>query len=98
MNLNTTLNNSNLASTIIHYLLQAYNYLVSAIAHFLQITIFTQDPAIATDYAQLISFLIPLTAIYIILVFATALKKIIGYILLFGWGFILLLLILAKVG
>ncbi|WP_338601288.1 hypothetical protein V6M85_14110 (plasmid) [Sulfolobus tengchongensis] len=92
------LSSSNLASTVIHYLVVFYDYLVNGIAHFLQVTIFTQDPTIATEYASLIAWLIPLTAIYLILSFMTALKKIIGYFLLAGWGFLLIMLILAKVG
>ncbi|WP_390532743.1 hypothetical protein [Sulfurisphaera ohwakuensis] len=86
------------AQTILNYLYEAYNYLVQFIAHILQITIFQADPGLATQYATLISYLIPLTAIYIILVFASGLKKIIGYLVAAGWGFIILMLILAKVG
>ncbi|BAK54531.1 hypothetical protein STK_13255 [Sulfurisphaera tokodaii str. 7] len=71
--------------------------MVQAIAHILAITIFQADPSLATQYATLISYLIPLTAVYIILVFASALKKILGYIIVAGWGFIILMLVLAKV-
>jgi hypothetical protein len=61
-------------------------------------SIFKADPQLAQEYAQLIGFLIPLTAIYILLVFASALKKIIGYALAAGWGFLILMMILSKVG
>ncbi|BBL48339.1 hypothetical protein [Metallosphaera sedula] len=81
-----------------HVVYQAYYFLVQLIAHVLQATLFQQDPALATQYATLISWLIPLTAIYLILVFATSLKKVIGYAIAAGWGFILLMLILSKVG
>jgi len=61
-------------------------------------SIFKADPQLAQEYAQLIGFLIPMTAIYILLVFASALKKIIGYALAAGWGFLILMMILSKVG
>ncbi len=60
-------------------------------------SIFKADPQLAQEYAQLIGFLIPMTAIYILLVFASALKKIIGYALAAGWGFLILMMILSKV-
>ena len=81
-----------------YYLYEAYNFLVQMIANFLQTTIFQQDPKLATQYATLISWLIPLTAIYIILVIASSVKKVLGVILAAGWGFIILMLILSKVG
>lgn len=90
--------NQNTFVEVTHWVYEAYNFLVQVIAHILQITIFQQDPSIATQYASLLSWLIPITAVYIILVFASSLKKILGYALIAGWGFILLMLILAKVG
>ena len=75
-----------------------YNFLVQLITQALQQSIFKADPQLAKEYAQLIGILIPLTAIYVILVFASALRRIIGYALAAGWGFIILMLILAKVG
>jgi hypothetical protein len=60
-------------------------------------SIFKADPQLAQEYAQLIGFLIPMTAIYILLVFVSALKKIIGYALAAGWGFLILMMILSKV-
>ena len=83
---------------VAHWTYEVYNFIVQIIANFLQTTIFQQDPKLAMQYATLISWLIPLTAIYVILVFASAFKKILGYAIAAGWGFIILMLILAKVG
>lgn len=83
---------------IINFIIYAYNFLVHLISEALQMSIFKADPGLAQEYAQLIGFLIPLTAIYIMLVFASSFKKIIGYAIAAGWGFIILMLILAKVG
>jgi hypothetical protein len=79
-------------------LFYAYNFLVQLITQALQQSIFKADPQLAKEYAQLIGILIPLTAIYVILVFASAFKKILGYAIAAGWIFIILMLILAKVG
>ena len=76
----------------------AYNFLVQLISEALQMSLFKADPQVAQEYAEMIVFLIPLTAIYIMLVIASAFKKIIGYALAAGWGFIILMLILSKVG
>jgi len=83
---------------VAHWAYDAYNFLVQVIAHILQITIFQQDPTIASQYATLISWLIPLSAVYIILTLATSFKKILGYAIAAGWIFIILMLILSKVG
>jgi len=83
---------------VAHWTYEVYNFIVQIIAQILQITIFQQDPTIANQYAILISWLIPLTAIYIILVFASAFRKILGYAIAAGWIFIILMLILSKVG
>ena len=83
--------------TVMNYLYDAYNYLVQAIAHVLQITLFQADPSLAIQYATLISYLIPLTAVYLILVFVSAFRKILGYIIAAGWGFIILMLVLSRV-
>ncbi|WP_088912494.1 hypothetical protein [Sulfolobus acidocaldarius] len=64
----------------------------------LQQSIFKADPQLAKEYATLISWLIPLSAVYIILTLATSFKKILGYAIAAGWIFIILMLILAKVG
>jgi len=80
-----------------HWAYDEYNFLVQVITHILQITIFQQDPTIASQYAILISWLLPLSAVYINLTLATSFRKILGYALAAGWGFIILMLILAKV-
>jgi len=83
---------------VAHRTYEVYNFIVQIIAHILQITIFQQDPTIANQYAILISWLIPLSAVYIILTLATSFKKILGYAIAAGWIFIILMLILARVG
>jgi hypothetical protein len=75
-----------------------YNFLVQLISEALQMSLFKADPQVAQEYAEMIVFLIPMTAIYIMLVIASAFKKILGYALAAGWGFIILMLILSKVG
>jgi hypothetical protein len=61
-------------------------------------SLFKADPQLAQEYAEMIVFLIPMTAIYIMLVIASAFRKILGYALAAGWIFIILMLILSKVG
>jgi hypothetical protein len=87
---------SNLFQQILNYVAQGYDWLVGIIQNILQSTLLKQDPGLASTYANIIAWLIPLTAIYILLVFAEVAKKILGYILVAGWLFLIVVLFLAH--
>jgi len=87
---------SNFFQEILGYIGKGYNFLVSLIQNILQSTLLKQDPGLASTYANIIAWLIPLTAIYILLVFAEVAKKILGYILVAGWLFLIVVLFLAH--
>jgi len=87
---------SNLFQEILNYVAQAYNWLVGIIQNILQSTLLKQDPGLASTYANIIAWLIPLTAIYILLVFAEIARKYLGYIIAAGWIFLLAVMILAR--
>ncbi|ADB87224.1 hypothetical protein [Saccharolobus islandicus] len=87
---------SNLFQEILTYVAQGYNWLVGLIQNILQSTLLKRDPGLAVTYANIIAWLIPLTAIYIILVVAEVARKILGYILAIGWIFLLAVLFLAH--
>ena len=87
---------SNLFQEILNYVAQAYNWLVGIIQNILQSTLLKQDPGLASTYANIIAWLIPLTAIYIILTFAEVARKFLGYILVAGWLFLIVVLFLAH--
>ncbi len=75
----------------------AINILQNIIKTLLEETLFKQQPELAEQYSGAFSILILLTALYLLLVFASSLKKVIGYILLFGWGLLILSLILSRI-
>ncbi|WP_256202718.1 hypothetical protein [Sulfuracidifex tepidarius] len=56
---------SNLFQEILNYVADGYNWLVSLIQNVLQSTLLKQDPELANTYANIIAWLVPLTAIYI---------------------------------
>jgi hypothetical protein len=87
---------SNFFQEILNFIAQAYNWLVGLIQNILQATLLKQDPGLASTYANIIAWLIPLTAIYILLVFAEVAKKILGYIIAAGWIFLIVVLLLAH--
>jgi len=87
---------SNLFQEILSFIAEGYNWLVGIIQSILQSTLLKQDPGLASTYANIIAWLIPLTAIYILLVFAEVAKKILGYILVAGWLFLIVVLFLAH--
>ncbi|WP_342765594.1 hypothetical protein [Thermofilum sp.] len=86
----------NFFQTILNYTALAYNWLIGFIQKILQSTILKSDPSLATTYANIIGWLVSLTAIYIILVVAEVLRKFIGYVLIIGWAFIIAVMILAS--
>ena len=87
---------SNLFQEILYYIAQGYNWLVGLIQGFLQATLLKADPGLASAYANIIAWLIPLTALYILLTLVEVARKFIGYAIIAGWAFLILLLVLAH--
>lgn len=75
-------------------LVYAYNGLVNLLQYLLQETIFKANPALASTYGNAIALLISLTAIYLLLVFVSAFKKIIGILIAIGWVLLIVAIIL----
>jgi hypothetical protein len=87
---------SNFFQEILYYIGQGYNWLVGIIQNILQSTLLKQDPSLASTYANIIAWLVPLTALYIILTFIEIARKYLGYIIAAGWIFLLAVMILAH--
>ncbi|MEJ2780591.1 hypothetical protein WIW89_06765 [Stygiolobus sp. CP850M] len=87
---------SNFFQEILNFIAQAYNWLVGLIQNILQATLLKQDPSLATTYANIIAWLVPLTAIYIILTLVEVARKYLGYIIAAGWIFLIVVLLLAH--
>lgn len=78
------------AAEILNLFYLAFDGLKSIISTLLFQTLLKNRPDIADSFATTISLLITLTAIYIILVFISSAKKVVGIILALGWVFLLL--------
>ncbi len=63
----------------------AFEYIKDAISALLNMTLFQVNPDLVETFSSTITLLISFTAIYIILVFVTSAKKVLGIILLLGW-------------
>jgi hypothetical protein len=63
----------------------AFDYIKNAITMLLNMTLFKVNPGLVDTFSSTITLLVTFTAIYIILVFVTSAKKILGIILLLGW-------------
>ena len=87
---------SNLFQEILYYIAQGYNWLVGLIQNLLQSTLLKADPGLASAYANIIAWLIPLTALYILLTLVEVARKFLGYLILAGWAFLILVLVLAR--
>ncbi|WP_291998815.1 hypothetical protein [Caldivirga sp.] len=75
-------------------LVYAYNGLVSLLQYILQETIFKANPALANTYGNAIALLISLTALYLLLVFVAAFKKVLGVLIAIGWVLLIIAIIL----
>ena len=81
---------------ILNYVAYGYNWLVGLIQNILQSTLLKQDPSLANTYANIIAWLVPLTALYILLTVLEVARRFIGYIIASGWIFLLVVLFLAR--
>jgi hypothetical protein len=86
----------NLFIKILNFSAQWYNLTVKFVQENLQSTILKEDPSLANTYANIIAWLITLTAIYITLTFIEAARKFIGFLIAIGWTFVIILLLLAH--
>jgi len=71
---------------IINFLYAIYYFLRDFISFILQNTIFKNYPQYAATYGDAITFLISITAVYLILELISSAKKIIKIILVLGWA------------
>jgi hypothetical protein len=79
------------------FLATAYSTLRSFIETLLEETLFKARPELATQFAEGVSILVTLTALYLILEFVSSAKKIIRAVLVLGWV-LLIVAILASGG
>jgi hypothetical protein len=86
----------NLPEQILNYIALAYNYIVNEIQGILQSTLLAQDPSLAHTYANILTWLVSLTAVYILLTIVEAVRKFIGYIILIGWVSIIAMMVFAR--
>jgi len=81
---------------IVGIILWILNFLQNLIFKFLQETILGANPEIASQFSGAISTLILMTALYLLLSFVEALRKVIGYLILLGWGLLILAMLLTA--
>lgn len=81
---------------IVNFLYAVYYFLRSAIAFMLENTLFKDRPDYAATYGDAISFLISLTALYLVLEMIEAAKKWVKIILIIGWGLLLITIITSR--
>ncbi len=84
-----------LSVDVVGIILWILNFLQNIIMKFLEETILGSNPEIATQFSGAISTLILMTALYLLLSFVNALRKVIGYLILLGWGLLGLAILLA---
>ncbi len=81
---------------IVNFLYAIYYFLRNAIAFLLENTLFKGHPDYAATYGEAISFLISLTALYLILEMIEAAKKWVKIILIIGWGLLIITILTSR--
>jgi len=79
---------------VANFIYTVYNGLTQALSFLLEQSVFKEYPKLAEFYGQIASFLISITAVYLILLLITAAKKVLGLLLILGWGLFVLTLII----
>lgn len=79
---------------LLNFLYAIYYFMRDIIRFLLESTIFREFPEYAALYGDVITFLISITAIYLILVMFEAVKKYVKIILILGWGLLILSIVL----
>ena len=74
----------------------SYDWLKNLISSILDKTFFQERPDLAKSYASVTTGLVTFTALYILLVVVSAVRKVVGWLLLLFWG-LWALSILAKI-
>lgn len=82
------------AEQIVNFVYTVYNGLTKALSFLLEQTVFKEYPKIAEFYGQIASFLISITALYLILLLVTAAKKVVGLLLVLGWALFIVTLVI----
>ncbi|HDD68737.1 MAG TPA: hypothetical protein ENG61_00050 [Candidatus Korarchaeota archaeon] len=80
---------------LIEVILWVLNFLQNIISGLLEKTVLGANPELADQFSGSISTLILMTALYLLLSFVNALRKVIGYLILLGWGLLALAMLLA---
>lgn len=88
---------TDMTTAIVQGLLTLYNWLVEVIRNLLMSTVFRERPDLADKFSSALTLLISLTALYILITFIAAIRKIIGILLLIGWVALIIALVLALV-
>jgi hypothetical protein len=72
-----------------------YTLVRDAIAFLLEATIFKARPELAAQFGDAVTLLTALTAVYVIMTLFEAAKKIIRFILILGWGLLILAMVVS---
>ena len=78
------------------FLATAYAALKAAIEKLLEETVFKANPQLASQYAEGVSILVALTAIYLILEFVSSAKRIVRAVLVLGWVLLIVALVISS--
>ena len=81
-------------NVVVSYLAELYDQLRSIVAHYLQIYVFSKNPALASKYGDFLIFMVTLTVIYGLIELLEGFKKFFRILLALGWAILVALIAL----
>jgi len=79
---------------LLNYVASFYEKLRALVAHYLQIYVFSKNPALAAKYGDFLIFMVTLTVIYALIELLEGFKKFFKILLLLGWSILIILIAL----
>jgi hypothetical protein len=85
------------SESILNFLWTIYSYLREAIRFIMSVTVFKAAPEAAATYSDICTLLVTLTALYLVLEFVSAARKIVRVILIVSWILFIISLVVSMV-
>lgn len=82
---------------VVNFIYTLYGALRSALEYMLKATVYQARPDLAVKFADATTWLVSITAIWLILEFSTGLKKMVRIVVIIGWALLILSMIAVMV-
>ncbi len=86
------------ASQIVSYLVGFFEQVRQYVKHYLEVYVFSKNPALASKFGDYLVFLVTLTVIYALIEVVEGFKRLLRLLVILGWVLFIILLVISYVG